>query len=347
MDEGPDGLFRPGGLLARPTRERCERLRPSLEVDFMRRGLWLCGALALGIVGLTPRPGMAQGREGDLPGPIDSIQDLQDTAKMLFKMADTNNDGQISQKEAVDVGNLLVGGFFFRADANGDGVLTPEEARAARETLFQQQPLLRYIVEKSKPTNPPAGIGVANQPAAGAANQPGEVTRAIAANPGQAIGNLLDTNHDHRIEASELRQAVQTGVQTLFTVADANQDGQLSPAELNRAAAEAAQTAVQVAFQTADTDRNGALSMAEFDRALTEPAHAAFRVLDANNDNQLSLDELQRAQQVITNQIQRLRMSQPGNANMRAFQPGAPVGQPTQIAPAPATFPAPATTVRP
>ena len=60
-------------------------------------------------------------------GPIRSIQDLQDTAKMVFKLADTNNDGQISQKEATDVGDLLVGGFFFRADANGDGTLTPDE----------------------------------------------------------------------------------------------------------------------------------------------------------------------------------------------------------------------------
>ena len=28
---------------------------------------------------------------------------------MIFKMADTNNDGQISQKEAVDAANLAVG----------------------------------------------------------------------------------------------------------------------------------------------------------------------------------------------------------------------------------------------
>jgi hypothetical protein len=187
----------------------------------MTRGFLLYGALALAIAGMTPRSGMAQGRGADLPGPIDSIQDLQDTAKMLFKMADTNNDGLISQKEAVDVGNLLVGGYFFRADANGDGTLTPEEARAARESLFQQQPLLRYILEKAKPTNPSAGIG--------AGTQPGGVSQNIAANPTQAIGNLLDTNHDRKIEASELRQAVQTSVQTLFTIADGNQDGQLSP----------------------------------------------------------------------------------------------------------------------
>ena len=43
---------------------------------------------------------------------------------MLFKLADTNNDNLISQKEAVDAGNLLAGGFFFRADANGDGTVT-------------------------------------------------------------------------------------------------------------------------------------------------------------------------------------------------------------------------------
>jgi len=316
-----------------------------MEADFMRRGLLLYGALALAIAGWVPRAGFAQDRPaGDIPGPIDSIQDLKDTAKILFKMADTNNDGQISQKEAVDVGNLLVGGFFFRADTNGDGTLTPEEARAARDSLFRQQPLMRYIFEKAKPT---AGNGAANEPGTAPNNQPGQVARNIAANPGQAIGNLLDTNRDRKIEAAELRQAVQTGVQTLFTIADANQDGQLSAVELNRAVGEAARTAVQVAFQNADTDRNGALSMAEFDKALTEPAHAAFRVLDANNDNQISLDELQRAQQVLADQIQRLRVPEAANGLPRPSQSGTTIPQPVQGAPAPGTAPPPATTTTP
>jgi Ca2+-binding EF-hand superfamily protein len=280
----------------------------------------ILGVLALGIA-VLPGKAMAQRHQaGDLPGPIDSAKDLQDTLKMLFKMADTNNDGQISQKEAVDAGNLLVGGFFFRADANGDGVLEPQEAQAAREQLFQQQPLLRYIIEKGKPQQAAAGAA----PAADVRTlPPDQAARHIAANPGRAIGNLLDTNHNQKIEASELRQAVQQGVQMLFQIADTNQDGQLSPAELNQAAGQVAKTAVQVAFQTADTDKNGAISMEEFDKALTEPAHAAFRVLDANNDGQLSIEELQRAQQIIANQIMRLQVPEPANSPLRQLQGGA------------------------
>ncbi len=289
----------------------------------------MSGAMVLGLAGLVPGSLLAQGsnKAGDLPGPIDSLSDVQDSAKMLFKLADTNNDGQISQKEAVDAGNLLVGGFFFRADANGDGTLSPEEARAAKESLLNQQPLLRYVLQKSKPTN-------------GNANQIGTATG--GQNPIQAITNMLDSNHDQKIEAPELRQAVQMGVQTLFTIADANQDGQLSPAELNRAVGEAAKTAVQMAFQTADTDHNGALSMAEFDKALTEPAHAAFRVLDANNDNQISIDELQRAQQIITEQIQRLRVPEPANSARNQIRNATTtgIGQPAPAAATPAPAPA-------
>jgi Ca2+-binding EF-hand superfamily protein len=209
----------------------------------------------------------------------------------------------------VDAGNLMVGGFFCRADANGDGILTPEEGQAARESLLSQQPLLRYVLEKSKPTN-------------GNTAQPGTTTQPStwAQNPLQAVADMLDSNHDQKIQAPELRQAVQMGVQTLFTIADANQDGQLSPSEMNRAVGEVAKTAVQTAFQTADTDHNGALSVAEFDKALMEPAHAAFRVLDGNNDNQISLEELQKAQRIIAYQIQRLRVPEPATSFRRQIQ---------------------------
>src|SRR4051812_39221242 len=103
------------------------------------------GAFALALALTAPAArAQAERKAGDLPGPIDSLQDLQDTGRMVFKMADTNNDGQISQQEAVEAANGVVGGFFFRADRDGNGVLTAEEAQAAREAFLASKPWLRY-----------------------------------------------------------------------------------------------------------------------------------------------------------------------------------------------------------
>lgn len=290
----------------------------------MRRQTWMYKTVVAGVASLATAAGYADDKKKDaLPGPIDSLSDLQDTAKLAFKLADTNNDDQISQQEALDAGYLLVGGFFFRADANGDGVLTMQEAQQAREMLYTQQPLLKFVVERAKPTGG-AGNATANSQGivAGTTNDPARVAQSLAVDPMGTIANLLDTNRDQKIEASELRQAVQTGVQTLFLVADTNQDGQLSPYELNAAVTEVAKSAVQTAFQAADGDRSGALSIEEYDKALTEPAHAVFRVLDANADNQLTLQELQRAEQIIADQIQRLQVPEPSNSAANQIERG-------------------------
>jgi Ca2+-binding EF-hand superfamily protein len=283
----------------------------------MLKKLGMIGTFAIGIAALTPAISSADDPPKVGAGPIRNIQDLQDMGKMLFKLADTNNDGQISQKEATDAGNLLVGGFFFRADANGDGTLSSDEAKQASDSLFAQQPLLRLIVQKAKPTN----AQPANQPAAAnGTKEPAQVAQQLAVDPARTIGSLLDTNNDQKLEATELRQAVQTGVQALFSVADTNQDGQLSPSELNAAVGEAAKSAVQTVFQAADTDRNNALSMEEYDKALAEPAHALFRVIDANGDNMLSLAELQRAEQILRDQVLRLRVPEPANSLSHQIQ---------------------------
>ena len=105
-------------------------------------------------------------------------------------------------------------------------------------------------------------------------------------------------------------------------MADTNQDGQLSPYELNAAVGEVAKSAVQSAFQAADSDRNNMLSIDEYDKALAEPAHAVFRVLDANSDNQLSLDELQRAEQIIADQIARVRVPEASNSISKQMHGG-------------------------
>ena len=246
----------------------------------------------------------------DVPGPIDSVQDLQDTGKMLFKLADANNDGQISQREAVDAGNMMVGGFFFRTDANGDGVISKQEAQQARDQFLNNKPVLRAIIESNKNV-------------AGANSQP---------NPAQMLGTLLDSNTDKNLQASELRQAVQTAVQGLYATADTNRDGQMSPSEINAAIVGLGKAVAQAAFQQADGDNNGQISMTEFDKAIVEPSRALFRAMDVNKDNQLSPQEVQAAEQFIASQLRGLQVPEPANSPRRLMQTGM---RPDQAAPVP------------
>ncbi len=274
---------------------------------------WLrtMGMMGLGLLA-TASLGRAGG-PGDMPGPIDSLSDLQDTGRMLFKMADENNDGQISQKEAIDAGNLLVGGFFFRADTNGDGVLSKDEVRQARDSFLSDHPLMRILVQKNQ------GVVAAT---------PGSP----AANAEQMFEALVDTNHDGNLQASEVRQIVQTGVAALFASADTNRDGQLSPTEVNAALIGMANAAAQTAFNAADTDHNGQISQAEFDKAIVEPANAIFRAMDTNNDGQISPQEAQSARQTVLNQVKKLRVPEPANSARNLLNTGA---NPSQVAPVP------------
>ncbi len=256
---------------------------------------------------------------------------------MLFKLADTNNDNRISQKEAVDAGNLLAGGFFFRADANGDGTVTAEEARTAREALFNQRPLLRFVFQRGKSAideqsgNRQAGQQGGNLLSAGGNQQGGQQKLNIM--------NLLDSNHDGNFSAPELRQAVQTGVQSMFMMADRNGDGQLEPSEVNQAALDLGRTAVQTAFNAADSDKNGAVSEQEFDKAIMNPAHVMFKIFDANGDSQISNDEMRSGMQIIVRELRAMKVPEASNSLSNQIQQNgtAPV----------ATSPRPATTVAP
>jgi Ca2+-binding EF-hand superfamily protein len=274
----------------------------------------------------------AQGERptGDVPGPIDSVQDLRDTGKILFKLADLNNDNLISQKEATDAANLLVGGFFFRADANGDGVVTQEEARQARDSFLSQKPILRAFWEEGRRT--------AQENRAGGSNQ----------NPIQSLANMLDGNHDKQLQAAEVRQAVQNAVQMAYQTADTNRDGQLSPAEIDAAMLGMGRAVAEASFQAADADHNGSISQAEFDKAIIQPAHTLFRVVDRNNDGQLSPQEVQEARRLVMNQLRMLQVPDQRMAGTHMAPPeqrqeapvpnfGAPANQPrTTTAPPPA-----------
>jgi Ca2+-binding EF-hand superfamily protein len=281
------------------------------------------GILALALAS-SPARAQADRKPGDLPGPIDSLMDLQDTGRMVFKIADENNDGQISQKEATDALNHVVGGFFFQADKNGDGVLSQDEARQSREEFLATKPWLRYVVETARAAKP--------QP--NTAGQPAPNTNS---KPAAALEAILDTNNDKQLQASEVRQAVTTAVQGFFAQADTNRDNQLSPSELNASVTGIARTAAQAAFQQADADNNGQISQAEFEKAIVEPARVAFRVLDLNHDGQISQQEAQTARQVVASRIRMLNMPEPANSPRNTVNSA--LGNPTQ--PQPTAPPAP------
>jgi Ca2+-binding EF-hand superfamily protein len=285
----------------------------------------MCGAglLALGAMA-APAPAQQANANKEIPGPIDSVSDIQDTAKMIFNAVDENNDQQISQKEATDAGNLLVGGMFFRADANGDGTLTADEAKAARDSFLSQKPWLRYVFQTIENEEKKGG------------NQGNS-----ASNLARTMFTTFDTNNDRKLEASEVRQGVQTAVQGVFATADTNRDGQLSQSEVNAAIVSTGRTLAQAAFKRADKDNNNALSEQEFDQALREPVHVAFAVADLNHDGQLSAEEAQQLRQVLISKIQQMNLPSINNARMNnqmrrnaaAATPGARTATPTPTPP--------------
>jgi len=265
-------------------------------------------------------------KQGDLPGPIDSVSDLQDTARMVFKLTDENNDNKVSQKEAVDAANLVVGGFFFRAAQNGDGVLSKEEARSAREAFLASKPWLRYVVETVR-TAPEV------KNAAGNANATNPRANMIA-----ALASTFDTNNDKQIQAAELRQAVQTVVQGEFATADTNRDGQLTPEEINASVAGMSRQLADASFKKTDTDNNGQISQEEFEKAIVQPARVAFRVMDLNHDGQISQQEAQTARQVVISRIRAMSLPEPANSPRHRLNTalGSPAPPATPAPPAPA-----------
>jgi Ca2+-binding EF-hand superfamily protein len=256
---------------------------------------------------------------GDTPGPIDSVRDLQDTAKMLFKLVDLNNDGLISRQEAIDAGNVMVGGFFFDADANGDGKIATDEMRAVRERLMQQKPVLKAVLRAAREQT--------KQENRNRSGREGQKESPIA-----MMAGLFDERSEREVQARDVRAAVQAVVESFYDVADTNHDGQMSPVELNAAAIGIARAAAQTAFEQTDTDNNGKVSEQEFDRALQEPLHLAFRTIDTDNDGQISKEEAKKAQQVLIEQIKALRIPDAPNSLPNLIRSGQ---KPESVAPVP------------
>jgi len=281
--------------------------------------------LALGLA-MIPGVGRAQDHKdldlNSIPGPATLLRDVQNAGKMVFMMADVNHDGQVSEQEAIDANHLLVGGFFFRADADGNGVVSEQEAKAVTDRYLNQNPWLRYVVESLQ---------------AQAKQKGAQGSNATASDPLRSIEMLIDTNNDKQIQATELRQAVQTITQTVFAAADTNRDGQMSPSEVNAAVAGGIRSIAQASFQQADTDNNGQLSRAEYDKAIVEPANVVFQIIDLNHDGQISPQEAQTTERALVSQVKMLYLPEPPNSLTNLIESGK---TPREAAPLP-SFSAP------
>ena len=230
---------------------------------------------------IAPSQGLLAPRQAraDMPGPIDSVSDIQDTLDLVFMSADQNHDGLISRDEADDAGDMLVGGLFFSADANGDGKLTDKEAQAVEQKFLRQNPLLRFVVDRVK-------------------TQGGQ--KSAGNDPVEGVLRLLDTDSDDTLSATEVRQMVDTSVKALYQSADVNRDNQMDANEWTNAIRNAAWSVVENVFQTADTDNDKALSQEEFTKALAEPAKTVFAILDVDRDGKLTEKELERSSQILS-----------------------------------------------
>jgi Ca2+-binding EF-hand superfamily protein len=254
---------------------------------------------------------------------MEALRDVQNTGRLLFMMADANHDRLISIKEATDASNRLVGGFFFQADADGNGIVSQEEARAVRDTYLNQNPWVKYVVESLE--------AQAKQKDQGGNRS----------NPSPLLGfaTVLDANNDKQIQATELRQLVQTMTQTVFAAADTNRDNQMSPTEVNAAIAGGVRSVAQASFQQADTDGNGQLSRGEYDKAIIEPANVVFQILDLNHDGQISQQESVQIERAIVAQLKTLQLPEAPNSATNLIEQGK---LPRETSPVP-TFAAPNT----
>jgi Ca2+-binding EF-hand superfamily protein len=187
----------------------------------------------------------------------------------MFAALDTDRDGSLARDEVVAQANMLVGALFFRADTDGDGIVSPEEARALEASL-------------------PA------------------VSRAFAAMRTQMTGEELDALEEQvgaawgaPISAAEARDAAEQAVGAFFDAADLDDDGQLSREELSAEIGDLASRVAEAEFTMADVDRTGSLSTAEFQAALAGPGRIAFAAADADGNGELSREEAREAARLL------------------------------------------------
>ncbi|HEX8485922.1 hypothetical protein [Sphingomonas sp.] len=170
----------------------------------MRRTILALALLASGA------PAMAQTPDMPPPPPGGSMRGGHGAMMMR---ADADKDGVITREEAVASADMR----FARLDANGDGNVTPDEVRDAREEMRERREQMRAamrdraIADGKMPPPPGDRARLAadrdRSPKAGEKRGPRPpMTREALRERAMAEFDRLDADHDGRVDAAELAQ---------------------------------------------------------------------------------------------------------------------------------------------
>jgi Ca2+-binding EF-hand superfamily protein len=192
-------------------------------------------------------------------GECSAAPQMKQWATRARDVADANGDGVVSKTEASGALNFLVGGLFFRADANADGKLSAQERKQARKDLVEQYPDL------------------------------GGALTSLATN--ERFSNLLsavDERVPETVELAKVRAGANEAVEHVFATMDLNSDNEISRVEVDEGINLAFAAAGRFAFSRADGNSDKRLTKEEFTGALKTPLERAFDAADVNKNGSLS-----------------------------------------------------------
>jgi Ca2+-binding EF-hand superfamily protein len=195
-------------------------------------------------------------------GWIRTAPELENVVSRTMAVVDSNSDGNITREEANGALNFVIGGFFFRADVNADGKITPKERKEARADLAMDHPEVSSLLTSLS------------------------TSAAI-----KTLTTSLDANIDQTIELKQARSTVREAVDAIFTALDENSDDVITAKEAAGGFAVAAAEAGRAVFRHADADNDGKMTIEEFQASLKPPLKRVFEAADTDNDGKLSGDE--------------------------------------------------------
>lgn len=243
-------------------------------------------------IGATAMPSLADQRRGQ-PSPERGFI-------FMLQNADTNQDGKISQEEALAFQN----GRFEQIDANGDGVITPGEfadfRKAQFDTYMKDNPRNMTPGKQAAASDnarPQAGQTARNDAQPGPGGMRGQGNQMarndMMAQNGQQAGPKGMYNPDRPM--AENGRGGPDGSQRHMAMNDDGQRGGqnwgMGPGgdrQMRGPAGHGQRDTARMFFVRADTDRSGQVSEAEFARV----AKAMFERMDTNGDMIITIQDL-------------------------------------------------------